>query len=90
MNRDRLAVLFVGKVATGTVIGTLLGEVVHLSFCFSDERVAACSGATVYVLSSKVQDDAHFHRFPYCTVALAEYYGLWFDSKYTVLYCTSL
>lgn len=64
LNRDRLAVLFVGKVATGTVIGTLLGEVVHLSFCFSDERVAACSGATVYVLSSKVQDDAHFHRFP--------------------------
>nr|XP_046258175.1 WD repeat-containing protein 27 isoform X2 [Scatophagus argus] len=42
-----------GKVACGTVIGTLLGEVVHLSFCFSDERVAACSGATVYVLSSK-------------------------------------
>ncbi|XP_037639064.1 WD repeat-containing protein 27 isoform X2 [Sebastes umbrosus] len=42
-----------GKVAAGTVIGTLLGEVVHLSFCFSDERVAACSGATVYILSSK-------------------------------------
>ncbi|KAM9345475.1 WD repeat-containing protein 27 [Symphorus nematophorus] len=45
-----------GKVAAGTVIGTLLGEVVHLSFCFSDERVAACSGATVYVLSSKRQE----------------------------------
>ncbi|XP_039996129.1 WD repeat-containing protein 27 isoform X2 [Xiphias gladius] len=42
-----------GKVATGIVIGTLLGEVVHLSFCFSDERVAACSGATVYILSAK-------------------------------------
>ncbi|XP_070772507.1 WD repeat-containing protein 27 [Enoplosus armatus] len=42
-----------GKVAAGTVIGTLLGEVVHLSFCFSDERVAACSGVTVYILSSK-------------------------------------
>ncbi|XP_076599627.1 WD repeat-containing protein 27 [Chaetodon auriga] len=42
-----------GKVAAGTVIGTLLGEIVHLSFCFSDERVAACSGAAVYVLSSK-------------------------------------
>ncbi|KAM6922428.1 WD repeat-containing protein 27 [Lycodopsis pacificus] len=42
-----------GRVAAGTVIGTLLGEVVHLSFCFSDERVAACSGATLYVLSSK-------------------------------------
>ncbi|XP_042358717.1 WD repeat-containing protein 27 [Plectropomus leopardus] len=45
-----------GKVAAGTVIGTLLGEVVHLSFCFSDERVAACSGATVYILCSKRQD----------------------------------
>ncbi|XP_034407943.1 WD repeat-containing protein 27 [Cyclopterus lumpus] len=45
-----------GKVAAGTVIGTLLGEVVHLSFCFSDERVAACSGATVYILSSKRQE----------------------------------
>ncbi|XP_078129687.1 WD repeat-containing protein 27 isoform X2 [Sander vitreus] len=42
-----------GKVAAGTVIGSLLGEVVYLSFCFSDERVAACSGATVYILSSK-------------------------------------
>ncbi|XP_062286107.1 WD repeat-containing protein 27 [Scomber scombrus] len=45
-----------GKVAAGTVIGTLLGEVVHLSFCFSDERVVACSGATAYVLSSKRQE----------------------------------
>ncbi|XP_063731267.1 WD repeat-containing protein 27 [Eleginops maclovinus] len=42
-----------GKVAAGTVIGTLLGEVVHLSFCFSDERVAVCSGSTLYILSSK-------------------------------------
>ncbi|XP_069394987.1 WD repeat-containing protein 27 isoform X2 [Paralichthys olivaceus] len=42
-----------GKLAAGVVIGTLLGEVVHLSFCFSDERVAACSGAIVYILNSK-------------------------------------
>lgn len=49
--------LFAGKIAAGIVIGTLLGEVLHLSFCFSDERVAACSGATVHILSSKVQDD---------------------------------
>ncbi|XP_044070615.1 WD repeat-containing protein 27 isoform X7 [Siniperca chuatsi] len=42
-----------GKVAAGTVIGTLVGEVVHLSFCFSDERVAACLGTTLYILSSK-------------------------------------
>ncbi|XP_067465953.1 WD repeat-containing protein 27 isoform X1 [Thunnus thynnus] len=45
-----------GKVAAGTVIGTLLGEVIHLSFCFSDERVVACSGATAYILSSKRQE----------------------------------
>ncbi|KAM9847518.1 WD repeat-containing protein 27 [Aulostomus maculatus] len=45
-----------GKVATGTVIGTLLGEVVHLSFCRGDERVAACSGATAYILHSQKQE----------------------------------
>ncbi|KAL7383391.1 hypothetical protein ABVT39_009646 [Epinephelus coioides] len=45
-----------GKVAAGRVIGTLLGEVVHLSFCFSDQRVAACSGTTVYILSSMEHD----------------------------------
>ncbi|XP_021170339.2 WD repeat-containing protein 27 [Fundulus heteroclitus] len=45
-----------GKLAAGMVIGTLLGNVVHLSFCFSDERVAACSGTTLYVLSSKKQE----------------------------------
>lgn len=56
--------LFAGKIAAGTVIGTLLGEVVYLSFCFSDERLAACSGATVYILNSKVQDVVHF---PWCT-----------------------
>uniref|UniRef100_A0A3Q2P1J0 WD repeat domain 27 n=1 Tax=Fundulus heteroclitus TaxID=8078 RepID=A0A3Q2P1J0_FUNHE len=44
------------KLAAGMVIGTLLGNVVHLSFCFSDERVAACSGTTLYVLSSKRQE----------------------------------
>uniref|UniRef100_A0A8C6KNE8 WD repeat domain 27 n=1 Tax=Nothobranchius furzeri TaxID=105023 RepID=A0A8C6KNE8_NOTFU len=44
-----------GEIATGLVIGTLLGEVIHLSFCFSDERVAACSGAVIYVLNSKKQ-----------------------------------
>lgn len=55
-----LFVLFAGKVAAGKVVGTLLGQVVHLSFCFSDERVAACSGVTVYILSSKVEDDALF------------------------------
>lgn len=57
---NRKTDIFAGKVARGIVIGTLLGDVVHLSFCFSDERVAACSGATVYVLSAKVHDNIHF------------------------------
>ncbi|XP_061602047.1 WD repeat-containing protein 27 [Cololabis saira] len=45
-----------GKVAAGIVIGTLLGDIIHLSFSFSDEQVAVCSGATIYVLSSKKQE----------------------------------
>ncbi|XP_035462344.1 WD repeat-containing protein 27 isoform X2 [Scophthalmus maximus] len=45
-----------GHVAAGIVIGTLLDEVVHLSFCYSDERVAACSGRSVFILSSKRQE----------------------------------
>ncbi|KAM9364952.1 WD repeat-containing protein 27 [Pholidichthys leucotaenia] len=45
-----------GKDAAGIVIGTMLGEVVHLSFCFSDERVAACSASKIYILSSKRQE----------------------------------
>ncbi|XP_029031160.1 WD repeat-containing protein 27 isoform X3 [Betta splendens] len=45
-----------GKIAAGTIVGSLLGDVVHLSFCSSDERVAACSGVTVYILSSEKQE----------------------------------
>ncbi|KAJ7987498.1 hypothetical protein DPEC_G00327120 [Dallia pectoralis] len=45
-----------GVVPSGTVIGTTLGEVVHLSFSAGDERVAACSGDKVYILSSKIED----------------------------------
>ncbi|XP_064858659.1 WD repeat-containing protein 27 [Oncorhynchus nerka] len=45
-----------GVVASGTVIGTLLGKVVHLSFCPCDERVAACSGAKVYILNSNIEE----------------------------------
>ncbi|KAM9727127.1 WD repeat-containing protein 27 isoform 1-T1 [Menidia menidia] len=45
-----------GEVAAGLVIGTLLGEVVHLAFCFSNDRVAACSGTTIYVLNSKREE----------------------------------
>lgn len=63
LNVSRQTFWFAGKVAAGTVIGTLLGEVVHLSFCFSDARVAACTGATACILSSKVPDD-HAARLP--------------------------
>ncbi|KAM9808777.1 WD repeat-containing protein 27 [Syngnathus typhle] len=45
-----------GQIAAGTIIGSLPGEVVHISFCSSDERVAACSGATAYVFSSQKQE----------------------------------
>ncbi|XP_074531549.1 WD repeat-containing protein 27 isoform X2 [Halichoeres trimaculatus] len=45
-----------GKTAAGTVIGSLLKKVVYLSFCFSDDRVAACSGAAVYILNSKKRE----------------------------------
>ncbi|XP_061692752.1 WD repeat-containing protein 27 isoform X3 [Syngnathoides biaculeatus] len=45
-----------GSFASGTVIASSLGEVVHLSFCFSDGRVVACSGAAAYILSSQKQE----------------------------------
>lgn len=43
-----------GELPTGKVIGTLLGKIIHLSFCFCDERVAACTEAAIYILSPKV------------------------------------
>lgn len=58
--------LFAGKVAAGTIVGSLLGDVVHLSFCSSDERVAACSGVTVYILSSEVQDTVTYYKGSLC------------------------
>ncbi|KAK7902166.1 hypothetical protein WMY93_018935 [Mugilogobius chulae] len=45
-----------GKIAVGTIIATMLGGVVHLSFSSSDDRVAACTTDTVYVLNSKKQE----------------------------------
>uniref|UniRef100_A0A8C6USL2 WD repeat domain 27 n=1 Tax=Neogobius melanostomus TaxID=47308 RepID=A0A8C6USL2_9GOBI len=44
-----------GKIAVGTIIGTLLGEVIHLSFSVSNDRVAVCTDDTVYILNSKVR-----------------------------------
>ncbi|KAJ8385477.1 hypothetical protein AAFF_G00185730 [Aldrovandia affinis] len=40
-----------GLTATGTVIGTLLGTVQHLSLCPRNEKVAVCSAAKTYILS---------------------------------------
>uniref|UniRef100_A0A665WYR8 WD repeat domain 27 n=1 Tax=Echeneis naucrates TaxID=173247 RepID=A0A665WYR8_ECHNA len=54
-----------GKVAAGTVIGTVLGEVVHLSFCVSDERVAACSGRKE-VISSLTGHLGHLTSAEFC------------------------
>ncbi|XP_037549125.1 WD repeat-containing protein 27 [Nematolebias whitei] len=45
-----------GEVATGVVIGALLGDIVHLTFCVSDERVAACSGSNIYILTTTRQE----------------------------------
>ncbi|KAK0154637.1 WD repeat-containing protein 27 [Merluccius polli] len=42
-----------GLIAAGTVIGTLLGDVVYLAFSSSGERVAACTGTTVTILNSQ-------------------------------------
>uniref|UniRef100_A0A8C8DQR2 WD repeat-containing protein 27 n=1 Tax=Oryzias sinensis TaxID=183150 RepID=A0A8C8DQR2_9TELE len=45
-----------GELPTGKVIGTLLGKIIHLSFCFCDDRVAACTEAAIYILSPKTQE----------------------------------
>ncbi|XP_062320459.1 WD repeat-containing protein 27 [Osmerus eperlanus] len=56
-----------GLAADGTVVGTLLGTVVHLSFSSSDQRVSACCGSYIYILSSqqeKVGRALKGHRGP--------------------------
>ncbi|XP_072293621.1 WD repeat-containing protein 27 [Eucyclogobius newberryi] len=45
-----------GQIVAGTIIATLLGRVVHLSFSASDDRVAACTNNTAYILNSKKQE----------------------------------
>ncbi|MBN3320242.1 WDR27 protein, partial [Atractosteus spatula] len=42
-----------GLIAMGTIIGTLIGNVSHLSICPRDEKVAACTGAKIYILNIK-------------------------------------
>ncbi|XP_063047396.1 WD repeat-containing protein 27 [Engraulis encrasicolus] len=45
-----------GALPSGTVIGTLLGQVVHVSFCPLDQRLAACSGSKIYILNPKKEE----------------------------------
>ncbi|XP_062376051.1 WD repeat-containing protein 27 isoform X2 [Sardina pilchardus] len=45
-----------GAIVSGTVIGTLLGKVVHLSFCPLDKKVSACAGSKIYILNSKKEE----------------------------------
>uniref|UniRef100_A0A8C4Z0U5 WD repeat-containing protein 27 n=1 Tax=Gadus morhua TaxID=8049 RepID=A0A8C4Z0U5_GADMO len=53
-----------GLIAAGTVIGTLLGDVVYLAFCSSGERVAACTGNRVNILSSQLVCTLSAHLGP--------------------------
>ncbi len=43
-----------GGIASGRVVGTLLGRVVHLSLCPLSAKVAACSGSRVFLLNAEV------------------------------------
>ncbi|KAL4641228.1 WD repeat-containing protein 27 isoform X1 [Arapaima gigas] len=45
-----------GVIAKGKVIGTLLGDVHHLSMCPSDNRTAACVADKIYILSTKKEE----------------------------------
>nr|XP_015218204.1 PREDICTED: WD repeat-containing protein 27 isoform X2 [Lepisosteus oculatus] len=45
-----------GLIAMGTIVGTLLGNVSHLSICPRDEKVAACTGAKIYILNIKQEE----------------------------------
>jgi len=43
-----------GVIASGRVVGTLLGRVVHLSLSPLSWKVAACSGSRVVLLNAEV------------------------------------
>ncbi|KAK1792612.1 hypothetical protein P4O66_012547, partial [Electrophorus voltai] len=45
-----------GIIATGVVVGTMLGKAVHLSLCTLNKRVAVCSGSRVIVVNAKRQE----------------------------------
>ncbi|RXN05054.1 WD repeat-containing 27 isoform X2 [Labeo rohita] len=45
-----------GGTASGRVVGTLLGRVVHLSLCPLSAKVAACSGSRVFLLNAEREE----------------------------------
>ncbi|XP_051946272.1 LOW QUALITY PROTEIN: WD repeat-containing protein 27 [Xyrauchen texanus] len=45
-----------GVIASGRVIGSLLGKVVHLSLCPQNAKVSACSGSRVFVLNAEREE----------------------------------
>uniref|UniRef100_A0A8C1ZEA0 WD repeat-containing protein 27 n=1 Tax=Cyprinus carpio TaxID=7962 RepID=A0A8C1ZEA0_CYPCA len=45
-----------GGIASGRVVGTLLGRVVHLSLCPLSAKMAACSGSRVFILNAEREE----------------------------------
>ncbi|KAK2896923.1 hypothetical protein Q8A67_011411 [Cirrhinus molitorella] len=45
-----------GGIASGRVVGTLIGRVVHLSLCPLSAKVAACSGSRVFLLNAEKEE----------------------------------
>lgn len=45
-----------GAIASGRVVGTLLGRVGHLSLCPQTTKIAACSGSKVFVLNAEREE----------------------------------
>ncbi len=55
----KLDICVPGGIASGRVVGTLLGRVVHLSLCPLSAKVAACSGSRVFLLNAEVWNKIH-------------------------------
>uniref|UniRef100_A0A8C8E6V2 WD repeat domain 27 n=1 Tax=Otus sunia TaxID=257818 RepID=A0A8C8E6V2_9STRI len=56
-----------GLTPRGTVVGTLLGMVLHVRFSPDDQQVAVCAGNRIYILSAKTEailTELHGHLAP--------------------------
>uniref|UniRef100_A0A8D0KVP3 WD repeat domain 27 n=1 Tax=Strix occidentalis caurina TaxID=311401 RepID=A0A8D0KVP3_STROC len=56
-----------GLTPRGTVVGTLLGMVLHVRFSLDDQQVAVCAGNRIYILSAKTEailTELHGHLAP--------------------------